>query len=69
VLPIPEWITAGSTQLPSEREIEPGYAAVSALWDTPALCDAVAARGRQIAERYAERVSCKKHVDYFLSIS
>jgi hypothetical protein len=62
-------MTARTTRLPSEQEIEPWYEAVCALWDTPAMYEATAARARQIAEdRYSERVSRKKHVDYFTSL-
>jgi glycosyltransferase involved in cell wall biosynthesis len=69
VLPIPDWMTAATTKLPSEKEIEPWFAAVCSLWDTPALYDAVAARARQLAdERYTEHVSHAKHVDYFTSL-
>src|SRR6185312_6460464 len=48
VLAIPAWMTAATKQVPSESEVEPWYDAVCALWDTPALYDAVAARARQI---------------------
>ena len=69
VLPIPQWMTPATTTLPSEEEIEPWFDAVRALWDDPALYRAMAARGREIAdERYSERVSRKKHVDYFTSL-
>jgi glycosyltransferase involved in cell wall biosynthesis len=69
VLPIPEWMTAKTTKLPSEQEIEPWYEAVCALWDTPAIYEATAVRARQIAaDRYSERVSRQKHVDYFTSL-
>jgi glycosyltransferase involved in cell wall biosynthesis len=69
VLPIPEWMTPATMTLPSEEEIEPWFDAVCALWDDPALYRAMAARGREIAdERYSERVSRKKHVDYFTSL-
>ena len=69
VLPIPEWMTFKTTKLPSEQEIEPWYEAVCALWDDAALYRAVAVRAHQIAEaRYSERVSRKKHVEYFTSL-
>jgi glycosyltransferase involved in cell wall biosynthesis len=69
VLPIPEWMTYKTTTLPSEREVEPWYDAVCALWDDIALYRAVADRAKQIAEaRYGEDVSRKKHVDYFTSL-
>lgn len=43
--------------------------AVCALWDDPALYQAMAIRARRIAdERYSESVSRKRHVDYFTSL-
>jgi glycosyltransferase involved in cell wall biosynthesis len=70
VLPIPAWMTAKTTELPTEREIEPWYDAVCALWDDRSHYDAVAARGRAIADqRYSEAVSRRKHVDYFTSLT
>jgi glycosyltransferase involved in cell wall biosynthesis len=69
VLPIPKWMTFKTTQLPSEEEIEPWYDAVCALWDDPALYRSMAARARRIAEeRYSEKISRMKHVDYFTSL-
>ena len=69
VLPSPGWMTATSTTLPSESEIEPWCDAVCDLWDAPARYDALAARGREIADaRYSEAVSRRKHVDYFTSL-
>ena len=69
VLPIPDWMASSTTTLPSEREVEPWYDAVCALWDDPALYHSMATRARQIAdERYSESVSRKKHVDYFTSL-
>jgi hypothetical protein len=63
-------MTAATTKLPSEQEIEPWYAAVCSLWDDPALYQAMAARARQIAqERYSEPISRKKHVDFFTSLT
>jgi glycosyltransferase involved in cell wall biosynthesis len=69
VLEIPGWMTAETTAVPSEQEIEPWYDAVCALWDDVRLYDAVADRARHIAEeRYSEHVSRKQHVDYFTSL-
>ena len=69
VLPIPEWMSRTTTRVPEAREVEPWYAAVCALWDDPALYEAIATRGREIAdERYSESVSRKTHVDYFTSL-
>ena len=69
VLPLPEWLTSETLRLPTEREVEPWYDTVCALWDDPALYRAVGARARQIAEeRYNEEVSRRRHVDYFSSL-
>jgi glycosyltransferase involved in cell wall biosynthesis len=69
VLPVPAWMTESTTGLPSEREVEPWFDAVCALWDSPAHYDAVAAQARRIAvERYSEQSSRRKHVDYFSSL-
>jgi glycosyltransferase involved in cell wall biosynthesis len=70
VLPVPAWMTPETTRLPSESEIQPWYEAICALWDDAALYEATAARARDLAEeRYSERVSRKKHVDYFASLA
>jgi glycosyltransferase involved in cell wall biosynthesis len=70
ILPIPDWMTFKTTTLPSEEEVEPWYEAVCTLWDDSSLYQSVATRARQIAEeRYSERVSRKKHVDYFSSLT
>src|SRR5262245_39232400 len=70
VLPIPAWMTFETKKLPTAQEVQPWYDAVCALWDDPALYDAIAQRGRQIAgDRYSEAVSRKKHLDYFTSLA
>jgi len=69
VLKIPHWMTDQTTRLPSEEEIEPWFDAVTSLWDDAELYRTMSARARQIAdERYGERVSRKRHVDYFASL-
>ena len=69
VLAIPDWMTESTTDLPSEPEVEPWYAAVCELWDDPVRYDAVSNRARQIArDRYSEEVSRKQHVGYFTSL-
>ena len=56
-------MTARTTRLPSEEEVEPWYQAVCALWDDAALYHSVAARAREIAEqRYSETASRDTHV-------
>jgi glycosyltransferase involved in cell wall biosynthesis len=70
VLPVPEWMTHQTRDVPSAAEIEPWFEAVCALWDDAGLYGAMAARARAIAdERYAESVSRKKHLDYFVSLT
>jgi glycosyltransferase involved in cell wall biosynthesis len=70
VLPIPDWMTVESTELPTELEVAPWYEAVCALWDDAPLYEAMAARGRAMAAaRYAEDVSRKRHVEYFTSLT
>jgi glycosyltransferase involved in cell wall biosynthesis len=70
VLPVPDWMTVDTTQPPAESELQPWYDAICSLWDDAVSYDSVAARARQLAdERYSERVSRKKHVDYFASLT
>jgi glycosyltransferase involved in cell wall biosynthesis len=70
VLPIPAWMTRDTTRLSSEQETEPWFQAICELWDDAPRYDALAANARRIAdERYSERISRKKHVDYFLSLT
>ena len=70
VLPIPEWMTPENSRLPSEREVEPWYDAVCALWDDGSLYGAVASKAREIAhDRFSEAISRKKHVEYFCSLT
>jgi glycosyltransferase involved in cell wall biosynthesis len=69
VLPLPDWLTTKSTRLPGERDIEPWFDAVCALWDDNVHYETLAARARQIANaRYSEDVSRRLHVDYFTSL-
>ena len=59
-----------ATRLPTESELEPWYRALCTIWDDSALYDSIASRARQLAEeRYSERVSRRKHVDYFTSLN
>ena len=65
----PDWLTVTTTDLPSEREVQPWFDAVCALWDDAALYRTIGERARQIAiERYGEPVSRKRHVEYFESL-
>ena len=69
VLPIPAWMTHDSNRLPSAAEIQPWFEAICALWDDAAAYDRIAARARAIAaERYAEHLSRRRHVEYFTSL-
>jgi hypothetical protein len=62
-------MTITSTTLPSERDVQPWYDAVCALWDDATLYGSMAARARQIADdRYSEIVSRRKHLDYFTAL-
>jgi glycosyltransferase involved in cell wall biosynthesis len=70
VLPIPAWMTAKTTRLPREEEVEPWYRAICSLWDDAALYHSVATRAHEIAdERYSETVSREMHVRYFTSLT
>jgi len=70
VLRIPDWMTSETTRLPSEKEVEPWYEAVCALWDDADLYHSISVRAGQIAdERYSEAVSRRQHVDYFTSLT
>ncbi len=69
VLPIPDWMSGDTSRLPTAKEVEPWYDAITALWDDRALYTSMGERARQIAiERYAEPVSRKRHVEYFESL-
>ena len=69
VMPMPEWMTVSTTQLPSESEVRPWFDAVCQLWDDPDLYTRMAGRGRAIAEeRYGEDVSRDRHVGYFTGL-
>lgn len=70
VLPIPDWLTPKTPQLPSEDEVRPWFEAVCELWDEPTMYDQLAARGRSLAQQlYSEQVSRRKHVDYVESLT
>jgi glycosyltransferase involved in cell wall biosynthesis len=70
VLPIPDWMTVETTELPSEREVAPWFDGVCALLDDAALYESMAARGRAVAAaRYAEEVSRRRHLEYFTSLT
>ncbi len=63
VVPVPGWLNADSTRVPSEHDVESWFDAVCALWDDAAHYHAVATRAHAIAqERYSEAVSRRKHL-------
>lgn len=69
VLPVPSWMSANTTQLPSVADVEPWVDAICTLWDDPVLYRQLAGYARRIAvERYSESVSRARHLDYFTSI-
>jgi hypothetical protein len=69
VLPIPASLVQDATHLPTAEEVRPWFDAVCALWDDRARYERIAARAKRLAEeRYSERVSRQKHVDYFTSL-
>ncbi len=51
VLPVPAWMAATETRLPSAAEIRPWFDAVVSLWDTPAHYARVSAAARAVADR------------------
>lgn len=68
VVPIPDWMTPDTLELPGEAEVEPWFGAVCSLWDSPALYQAVARRARELADmRYSEEFSRSKHIAYLTS--
>jgi glycosyltransferase involved in cell wall biosynthesis len=70
VVPVPGWLNADSTRVPSEHDVESWFDPVCALWDDAAHYHAVATRAHAIAqERYSEAVSRRKHLDYFTSLT
>jgi glycosyltransferase involved in cell wall biosynthesis len=69
VVPVPDWLTSDSRNLPSEEEARPWFDAVCTLWDDASFYEAVSTRARQLAEeRYSEGVSRAKHVGYLTSL-
>ncbi|MCY7419763.1 MAG: glycosyltransferase, partial [Chloroflexi bacterium] len=69
VMPLPEWMTVTTQQLPSESEVRPWFDAVCELWDDPDLYRRMGARGRAIAEeRHGEGMSRARHVGYFTAL-
>jgi glycosyltransferase involved in cell wall biosynthesis len=69
VLPLPDWLTPKTEQLPSVEETRPWFEAVCELWDDPVRYQEASARARATAdERYAETVMRRRYCDYFESL-
>ena len=66
VLPLPEWMTPDTTELPREDEIRPWFETVCGLWDDPGRYAEASRRARAEAEaRFAEPVMRRRYCDYF----
>jgi glycosyltransferase involved in cell wall biosynthesis len=68
VLPLPEWMTAESTELPAPDEVQPWFDAVCGLWDDPVRYELASKRARSEAERFSEPVLRRRYLDYFESL-
>ena len=69
VLPLPEWMTPESRELPSEAEIQPWLDAICDLWDHDDRYEAASARARATAaRRYDEAVMRARYRAYFESL-
>jgi glycosyltransferase involved in cell wall biosynthesis len=66
VLPLPEWLSPESTELPSPREARPWFEAVCGLWDDPVRYERASRLARAEGEqRFAESVMRRRYLDYF----
>lgn len=66
VVPLPEWLSPESTQLPSVEDVMPWFDAVCGLWDDPLRYERVSRLARLEAEkRFAEPVLRRRYLDYF----
>jgi glycosyltransferase involved in cell wall biosynthesis len=69
VLPLPEWLTSDSLDLPSRDEAKPWLDAVCGLWDDPARYERASEAARATArQRYHEAVMRKRYRSYFESL-
>jgi len=69
VLPLPDWITPESRELPSEAEVQPWLDAICDLWDHGDRYEAASARARATAaRRYDEAVMRARYRTYFESL-
>ena len=70
VLPLPQWLTPDSTELPSPDEAQPWFDAVCALWDDEhAYADAAEVAKGTAVRIYSEAVMRRRYLDYFGSLS
>jgi glycosyltransferase involved in cell wall biosynthesis len=69
VLPLPDWLTPESREIPSEDEVRPWFETVCGLWDDAERYAAVSAGARAEAEtRFAEHVLRRRYREYFTSL-
>jgi glycosyltransferase involved in cell wall biosynthesis len=69
VLPVPEWLTEKSQELPSEDEVQPWFDAVCDLWDDERAYASASTTARATAERwYGEPVMRQRYLDFFASL-
>jgi len=69
VLPLPDWMTPDSRELPSEDEVRPWVDAITSLWDDDDGYRTAAARARATAaRRYDEGIMRARYCEYFESL-
>jgi glycosyltransferase involved in cell wall biosynthesis len=69
VLPLPEWLTPGVTQVPDPWDVEGWFAAVCELWDCPDRYEVMSRQARETAERlYGEPALRLRYLDYFADL-
>jgi len=70
VLPLPEWLTSTSVQIPDESEVQPWFDAVCALWDDEQAYAARSSLCRDVARRlYAEEPLRQRYLEYFQCVA
>jgi glycosyltransferase involved in cell wall biosynthesis len=69
VVPLPDWITPDSRELPSEEDVRPWLETICDLWDHDDRYEAASARARATAaRRYDEAIMRAKYLEYFESL-
>lgn len=69
VLPVPDWLTPETEQLPSIEETRPWFDAVCELWDDPVRYQKASECARATADgRYHETALRRRYCDYFESL-